>query len=102
MFFSTWGSYGIGDVGLSVANFFSGSADDPVQDPEVIEKIKEATSIVDRPRRAQLYKEALQRIAEQAYWVPLWTFSVNTAMSEDLNLKVDPDEFVPFWDATWN
>jgi hypothetical protein len=32
----------------------------------------------------------------------LWTRSLNAVMSNDLNLTVGPDEFVPFYDATWN
>ncbi|RMC29817.1 ABC transporter substrate-binding protein [Paracoccus alkanivorans] len=102
MEFTNWGSYGIGDVGMSVAGFFSGTGDDVAQDPDVIKLVTEATSIVDQERRAELYAEALKLIAERAYWVPLWTFAMNTAMAEDLSLSVSPDEFVPFWDATWN
>lgn len=102
MEFTNWGSYGIGDVGMSVAAFFSGTGDDAVHDPEVIELVSEAISTVDQERRKELYAEALKLIAERAYWVPLWTFAMNTAMAEDLSLLVSPDEFVPFWDATWN
>lgn len=101
-YFATWGSYGIGDVGMSVAKFFSGTGDDVWMDSEVIDLVTEATSIVDQPRREELYAKALTKITEEAYWVPLWTFSMNTAMAKDLELSVDPDEFVPFWDATWN
>lgn len=77
------------------------TGDDVWQGPEVIDLVTEATSIVDQPRRKELYAEALSKITEEAYWVPLWTFSMNTALAEDLELSVDPDEFVPFWNATW-
>lgn len=101
MEFSNWGSYGIGDVGMSVANFFSGTGDDMAKDQEVIELVSEATSIVDQDRRNTLYADALKKITDKAYWVPLWTYSMDTAVAEGLQISVDPDEFIPFWDASW-
>ncbi|MDG9793483.1 ABC transporter substrate-binding protein [Brucella anthropi] len=101
LFYDDWGSYGVGDVGLSVANFFKGTGDDVVKDPEVIPLLDKAGKIMDRDERKQLYSKALKLIADKAYWVPLWVQNVKTASSKDLALTVSPDEFVPFYDAEW-
>ena len=101
MFISTWGSYGIGDVSLSTSQFFSGNADDLFKDQKVIPLLKAADNSTDRAFRKANYREALQRIAEQAYWVPLWTYSINSAHHKDLHVTVDHDEFVRFYSARW-
>lgn len=101
MFISTWGSYGIGDVSLSTSQFFSGNADDLFKDQKVIPLLKAADNSTDRAFRKANYREALQRISEQAYWVPLWTYSINSAHHKDLQVTVDPDEFVRFYSARW-
>lgn len=100
MFFN-WGSYGVGDVGLSVSQFFQGNNDDVVKDKQLIEWIKIADSSLDRGVRAENYKKALQRVAEQAYWIPLWTFNVNVGQSKDLEFSLDADEFARFYQAKW-
>ena len=101
-FLTNWGSYGVGDVGLSTGNFFGGSADDVIKDPVLVPIVAEANESMDRARREELYAQALRHVADQAYWVPLWTYSVNSPMANDLELKTDPDEFVPFYKARWN
>ncbi|KLK89742.1 hypothetical protein AA309_29680 [Microvirga vignae] len=100
--YDDWGSYGVGDVGLNVVgNSFADTGEDVVKDPEIIPLIQEAGRIIDMDRRKALYSKALKLIAEKAYLVPLWAWSMNTAMAKDLDLHVSPDEFVPFYDANW-
>lgn len=101
MLFLNWGSYGIGDVGLSVSQFFEGTADDLVKDPGVIATLKSADVTMDRAVRAAAYKKALQRIADEAWWVPLWTFNVNVAQNKALDFALDADEFARFFHAKW-
>lgn len=101
MMLANWGSYGVGDIGLSTANFFGPTGDNMAKNEEVIALISDAGMTQDRDRRAADYDKALKIIADQAYWVPLWTYTVNTPMNKDLELKTNPDEFVPFYDAAW-
>lgn len=96
-----WGSWGVADVGLSVSHFFSGTADDITKDPKVIEPLQQADTSMDRTLRAAKYAEALQRVADQAYWIPLWTYSVNTASNVDLDFTLDHDEYARFFNAKW-
>ncbi|WP_235964827.1 ABC transporter substrate-binding protein [Caenimonas soli] len=101
MLIATWGSYGIGDVSLSTSQFFSGNADDPFKDPKVIPLLKAADSSTNRSDREAKYRTALQQIAEQAYWVPLWSYSIYSAHHKDLQVTINPDEFVQFQAARW-
>ncbi len=98
---TNWGSYGIGDAGLSVGSFFSGTGDDLVKDPTLIGLLADANTTVDRDKRKDDFAKALRIVADQAYWVPLWTYSVNCAQNKDLNLTLDPDEFAQFYAASW-
>lgn len=96
-----WGSYGIADAGLSTGQFFNGSADDLSRDPEVVDAVKRADATDSRETREKLYSSLLKRIANQAYMVPLWTYSVTTAQSKELNFTLDADEYASFFRATW-
>lgn len=99
---TNWGAYGIGDVSMSPAAYLNGTADDIVKDPALAALVNEANTTMDRERRASLYSQIFKTIADEAYVVPLWTWSSNAVMSSDLDLSVGPDDFVPFYDATWN
>ena len=99
---TNWGAYGIGDVSLSPAAYLNGTADDIVKDPALAALVNEANTTMDGERRASLYSQIFKTIADEAYVVPLWTWSSNAVMSSDLDLSVGPDEFVPFYDANWN
>lgn len=101
LFLVNWGSYGIGDVGMSTSQFFSGTGDDLIRDPELISLLKEADTSLDRKLRQDNYAKALRKIADQAYMVPLWTYSVNTAQNKDLDFTLDADEFAQFFRAKW-
>jgi peptide/nickel transport system substrate-binding protein len=97
----TWGSSSIPDVSACAAHFFKGSKDDLAKDPEVIRLITEADGTVDREKRQVLWKQALTRIAEEAYWVPLFTYAKYYIYSKDLDFKATSDEIPQFYRAKW-
>jgi peptide/nickel transport system substrate-binding protein len=96
-----WGSYGVADSGLSTSSFFGGTADDRAKDPTLIKLLAEADASVDAGLRKRNFAEAQKRIAEQAYWLPLWTFSIAMAQNKALEFSLDPDEFARFYAARW-
>ncbi len=100
-FYSNWGSYGIGDVVFILSNFFGGGADDLVQDRELADWLTKADTASDRAEREDLYAKAVKRIAEQAYWMPMYNFNVNYGLSPDLSFTPHPDEFARWWQASW-
>lgn len=101
MLYSNWGSYGIADASLSTSNFFGGGSDDRAQNAEVAQLLKTGDTTVDREKRLDVYGKAQKIIADQAYWVPLWTHSLNAVQSKSLNFSVDGDEFPRFYKASW-
>ena len=101
MLLTNWGSYGVGDAGFSVGQFFSGTGDDLAKDKDVIPFLQSANASMARDKRKEDYAKALKIIADKAYWVPLWTYNVITAHSKDLDVTENADEFVEFYRANW-
>ena len=99
--FQTWGSYSINDVSAIVSHFFEFSEDDMARDPQVRDWLLEADSTIDTDKRKMLYKKAFQRIAEQAYWAPLFTYVSNNCFSKDLDFTPYPDAVPRFFQAKW-
>ena len=98
--FGTWGSSSINDVTASLGNWFQGNDDDSAHDKVVIDLLNQGNT-TDQEIRKKVYKEALDRIAEQAYWVPLFSWVYNYAYTDQLDFKPDPDEVPRFWNAKW-
>ncbi|PHQ68931.1 MAG: ABC transporter substrate-binding protein [Sneathiella sp.] len=99
--FSTWGSYSINDVSAITSNFFRGGPDDMAGDTEVAALLEQADTSVDPDLRKKLYSEALMKISEKAYWLPLFTYSYLYAFNSDLNFQPTPDEIPRFFTSSW-
>ena len=97
-----WGSFSILDASASVGTWFGGNADDNIKDPQVQEWIKSANNAPDPAVRKEAYAKALKRISEQAYWAPLFNYSMNYAYSNDLKFTPYPDELPRFTLSSWN
>lgn len=99
--FSTWGSNSISDVSAITAKFFTGGPDDVARDEQVIKGIEAADAQTDPAKRKALWHKVLERIAAEAYWVPLYTYSKYYAFSKDLDFKPTADEIPQFFAAKW-
>ncbi|MEM1345900.1 MAG: ABC transporter substrate-binding protein [Pseudomonadota bacterium] len=100
----TWGSNSIPDVSASTSHFFSGGKDDPSGpggDGDVVAMLGKGDTTVEPADRAAAYQAALSRIAEEAYWVPMFTYAKYYAFSEDLDFTPTPDEIPRFYAASW-
>lgn len=100
--FMTWGSYSINDVSAITSNFFKGGADDYARDPEVITALEVGDTVTDPEARKAAYSQALNRIAEQAYWLPLFSYNTNYVFDQALSFTPTPDEIPTFYGASWN
>lgn len=98
---STWGSNSIPDVSASLGHFFSGGRDDPASNIAVIEAVAKGDTSIDPEARKASYKKALTMIAENAYWVPMFTYAKYYAFSNDLDFTTTSDEIPRFYAATW-
>jgi peptide/nickel transport system substrate-binding protein len=97
----TWGSFSVNDVSASIPVWFGGEADDITKDKEVQDLLKKGNNSVDPNVRKEAYQQALKRIADNAYSVPLWTLPVYYVASRDLSFKAYPDEMVRLWEMAW-
>jgi peptide/nickel transport system substrate-binding protein len=97
----TWGSFSVNDVSASTPVFYGGGADDVTHDKQVIEWLNKGNNSVDPQVRKDAYKKALDRIADQAYGVPLWSLPVYYVANKELSFKAYPDELVRFWEMSW-
>ena len=101
MAFMTWGSNSVNDVSAITSHFFGGTSDDLANDSEVQALLKKGDTTVDSAARNAAYKEALQIIADKAYWLPLWSYNTNYAFSNDLNFTPSSDEIPRFFSTSW-
>ncbi len=99
--FMTWGSYSFHDVSAITSHFFKATKDDYARNEQLIADLTLGDSSVDREERKQAYSRALKTIAENAYWLPLFTYNVNYAFSDRLNFVPNADEVPRFYSASW-
>ncbi|WP_342453249.1 ABC transporter substrate-binding protein [Jiella mangrovi] len=99
--FQTWGSYSISDASASVSQFFKFGSLDDNRDEKVRDWLDIADTSIDPEKRKEYYKKALTRIAEQVYWVPLFTYNTNYVFTKDVAYEPTPDEVLRFVDMSW-
>ncbi len=97
----TWGSYSIPDVSAIVSNFFTHGPDDLSKDDAIKASLDIADNSIDPEVRKENYKAAFTRIAEEAYWVPMFTYAKYYAWSDDLDFSTTPDEIPRFFSTSW-
>ena len=97
----TWASFSVNDVSASIPVWFGGESDDVTKDKQVEELLAKGNTSVDPNVRKQAYQQALKRISDNAFSVPLWTLPVYYVASKELSFKAYPDEMVRFWEMTW-
>lgn len=102
MSFQSWGSYSVNDVSAITSEFFKHGAEDFARDDEVKAWLDTADASIDPAVRKENYSKALKKIADQAYWVPLFSYNSNYVFSKDLEYRPTADEVVRFFHARWN
>ena len=66
-------------------------------DPKVNELMIGAERTLNIDERKKLYAEGLKLIADQAYWVPLWSYSEGVLSSQDIVFNQDADGYPRVW-----
>ncbi len=101
-YFGTWASGSVADVAAIASRHWSKNTDrDFSRDPRVSEYMNAAERVSDPAKREQLYKKALQLIADQAYWVPLYAFTLNYLTSPDVDFQAPKDGFPRLYLVGW-
>lgn len=103
-YFGTWGSTAAPDT-ATIANIHWRDPENGDRnlsgDPKTTELMLSAERTLDKDKRLALYEEGLQLIAEQAYWVPLHSYSEGVLFSKDINFTVDQDAYPRLWEMSW-
>ncbi len=101
MSFQTWGSYSVNDASAITSEFFKHGAEDFARDDEVKAWLDLADTSVDPAVRKENYSKALKKIADEAYWVPLFSYNSNYVFTQDAEYTPTPDEVVRFFQMRW-
>ncbi len=103
-YFGTWGSTASPDT-ATIANIHWRDPDSGDRNLSGNARVGElmigAERTLDMKQREDLYAEGLSLIADQAYWVPLWTYSEGVLSSNDINFQQDPDGYPRLWNISW-
>lgn len=100
-YFATWGSGGLADV-QGMSNHFLPTTDrNMTGDPKVSEYMIGGQKFREEAKRLDLYSKGVKLMAEQAYWAPLYTFTVNYLTSKDLDFPVPKDGVPLLYRARW-
>ena len=70
-------------------------------DAALSELVQSAEETSDQDERLEIYTEAVNTIADQAYWVPLVTYSVNYLVNPELDFPLSPDGLPRLYEASW-
>ncbi|KUE88488.1 hypothetical protein ASL20_13395 [Cupriavidus necator] len=101
-YFENNGSLGVADAGALLPNLFGkGSPSDFHHDQRLYSSLEQFLSTTDIPARKELGREAVSRILDQAYWVPLFEFTQNFVLAPDLNFPQAADGMPRLYLATW-
>ncbi len=103
-YFGTWGSSASPDT-ATISNIHWR---DPAKgdrnlsgDPKVNQLMLAAEQTLDVAERKRLYAEGLSLIADQAYWVPLWSYSEGVLSSKNIVFNQDQDGYPRIWNIKW-
>lgn len=101
-YFGTWGSGGTADTAAIARVHFSGDSDRNLSgDDELTDMVMAAEATTDQDERLELYEQALNRIADQAYWAPLFSYSANYLVSPDLDFPLSADGLPRLQHSSW-
>ncbi len=97
----TFGSNGMLDASASTGHYFQFSPDDYARDEQVRNWLGEAERTMDQSKRKELYSKALKKIADEAYYLPLFVYGRTYAFTKDLDYPLTDDEMAHFYMAKW-
>ncbi|MEM5543951.1 ABC transporter substrate-binding protein [Sulfitobacter sp. AS92] len=99
--FQTWGSYSINDASAMVSQFFKHGSLDYAMDDETLEYLNIADSSTDEAVRKENYSKAIERITEEAYWAPMFSYNTNYVTTNEVEYTPTADEVLRFTTVSW-
>ncbi|MEP1649474.1 MAG: ABC transporter substrate-binding protein [Paracoccaceae bacterium] len=102
-YFGTWGSGGTADTAAIARIHFAEESDRNMSgDAALAELVLSAEQTTDQAAREEIYSDAIGKIADEAYWAPLFSYSANYLLSPELNFPLDPDGLPRLQNSSWN
>ncbi|MBB3995397.1 peptide/nickel transport system substrate-binding protein [Sulfitobacter undariae] len=101
MSFQTWGSYSINDASAMVSQFFKHGSLDMTRDDQTLEWLDVADQSNDPEKRKEYYTKALKRIADEAYWAPMFSYNTNYVTNQNVEYTPTADEVLRFTTMNW-
>ncbi|WGT48637.1 ABC transporter substrate-binding protein [Thioclava nitratireducens] len=99
--FQTWGSYSVNDASAMISQFFKHGSLDDARDDKTLEYLNVADSATDPDVRKENYSKAIERITDQAYWAPMFSYNTNYVMTDEVSYTPTADEVLRFTTITW-
>ncbi len=96
-----WASSGLNDISGIASVLLKMTPDDYCQNPKVKELLDTADTTIDPELRAATYKQALEVVAEEVCWIPLYSHSKPYAYTEELDFFATADGFPLFFLSSW-
>lgn len=101
-FVASWESGSTADMATIAETHWSLKSDRNFSnDANVARNMEAAARTINADERKRLYGDALRTIAEQAYWIPLYTYSQNYLTSNSLVYPVPKDGLPRLFRAHW-
>ena len=97
-----WASSGLNDISGIASVLLKMTPDDNCQNQEVKDLLDKADTTIDPELRAATYKQALETVAEEVCWIPLYSHSKPYAYTEDLDFFATADGFPLFFLSSRN
>jgi peptide/nickel transport system substrate-binding protein len=101
LFLSSWGSYAINDAAAFMPPFFTGGPLDYTRDPVVSRLVDQAVSSTDPDRRRQEFADAIERITQNAFWLPIASAVRTYGFDRSLDFRAFADDLPRFYLARW-
>ena len=98
----SWDAQSVDDVSEMISYFFRPGKRDYARDPELHGWLVDADATMDVAKRKELYAKAIERITDQVYWLPLFTFVQNYAFTDQVAFTPSADELVRLYRVHWN
>ena len=101
-YFGSWGSGGTADAAAIASEHFAPKSNRNLSgDAEVDDAVIDAEQTMNDAKRMADYTKAFKRIAEMAYWVPLYTTSANYLVARDLSFAPPKDGLPRLYLLKW-
>lgn len=101
-YFATWGSGSTADTAAIASVHFSPKSNRNLsRDREVEKHIMDAERTIDREARQEAYEQGLGLIAERALWVPLYAYTLNYLVANDVDFEPPRDGLPRLFLVKW-